>query len=559
MPQHNVSSSLYRSLIDPSQEGQKSRALRRWFQDAYESFFSNFTANAKTFLKMKENVFETRPVLRKIFEEKGQLTLYEFSKQYNYSTQQIDTVRQEEFLTSFKAEVSSLLPQEVAESATNQMRAFYYANSTDHHGPSSYAGYVNSNLLMALPYLDNLDTKLKNIIVLSCADISFDNFSFPRGLLFHGFIGDEIYDNQLTFFGRAVDSCPVIYFKPYTMEAIKNIKSRIAALRSEKKIEKGPYHKLLQLIDEIYAHPDVLSCSTYMDQVTKTNYMLWQKLFAPPVKNPLNFVFVSQENIASRLLLSNHLKQDTTIHRLLFSPSHQTLLKKHFEGLMGAFSYEKKLGTHLFWALPKGEKYRKQLWFDGKFLVTEDGSFKLALTPENIQKGIEEKTLIPSILLIFMVISFYYGVRLLGGQNQTTYLTHMKEAYLAMHTELGDAEVVVYASNVRTDDLAISRPVLAFIENAKGKRVAASALDLVLYGNENTWTSIRDVAKNVTIDEALSRSFPNWYRMYYPPQVQEKEILAFTEEHIERLIGLDKKITSCAYIRPYTPPTPVSA
>jgi hypothetical protein len=102
----------------------------------------------------------------------------------------------------------------------------------------------------------------------------------------------------------------------------------------------------------------VLNCATFTEQVTKTNFDLWQTFFHEQV--PANFVSLEQETIVNRLLLKYHLDQSTIINQFLFDPSFEALMYHYFDGIMAGFSTKEQWGTYLFWALPRDQKYRMQ-------------------------------------------------------------------------------------------------------------------------------------------------------------------------------------------------------
>lgn len=182
--------------------------------------------NDELFLQLKEKVFEKQPELRNIVAQYGNMNLYEYSKRYNEPNTALKyKKRKKDFIKTFYREVKRLLGQEIANSCAEQLETNYRVTTTDHHGPLSEPGMVNCNIHESIPYL-NGKKDLKNIIVLGCANVSFDNFTFPRGLLFHSKTTGET-ENQLAFFPRAVRPCPIIYYPSYTTAHLENAHKRI--------------------------------------------------------------------------------------------------------------------------------------------------------------------------------------------------------------------------------------------------------------------------------------------------------------------------------------------
>ncbi len=501
----------------------------------------------RMFLKLKAKVFARRPELGNTADEHGDLSLYEYAKRYNEpnTAMQIEE-RRTQFIDTFAEEVKKLLGKEIAESCKKQLDKTYRITTADHHGPLSEPGMVNSNIHEALPYLNGDDT-VKNIMVLGCANVSFDNDTFPRGLLFHSAGPTEVTNNQLTFYPRSVRPCPVIYYPAYTMDNLENAYKRIETWVKEKTITEHESQRLKLLLNEIYADPSVLSCNYFSEQITKTNFTVWKRIMKDYPDAP-NLIYIEQEGIVNKLLDNYHLDQDTFINKLLFTPKYQELLLKHFDGIMRGFSTKDKIGTYLFWALPNGQKYRVQLWKKGKYLQTDDGSYKIELTPEGLRGAIKRKELIPSTLMSFIILAFYYGVRLVGGKNQTTYLTQMKEAFITMLEEYDNKEESNYISDLRTTDLSINLPSLAYLQSPQETKIPATGIDFLLYGNETTFTIIKLLSKVLTVKELIYRSLPDYYKKFYKEDERDARLDKITKEDLEKYLGLGKTIVPSAKI-----------
>lgn len=504
--------------------------------------------NDALFLELKEQVFKKRPQLRNIIDRYGSLTLYQYAKHYNRTTQLTLDARKQEFINTYTDEVKRLLGSEVARSCRTQLETTYRITTTDHHGPLSEPGMVNSNIHEALPYLRG-DEVVKNIMVLGCANVSFDNATFPRGLLFHTRNGTELILNQLTFFSRAVRPCPVIYFPAYTTENLESAKTRLAQWEREGSITKEKNEELSKLLNEVYAHPSVMASKYFSEQVTKTNFALWKKIMKDNPQAP-NLIYIEQEGIVNKLLEKYHLDQKTLIHKMLFTSHYHTLILKYFDGILRGFSTKEKTGTYLFWALPKGSKYRVQLWKKGDFLQTEDGTYKIPLTPEGVRCAIRKKELIPSTLMSFIILSFYYGVRLVGGRDQTTYLTDMKKAFTRMQKEAGDIESIQYIKNVETRDLSLTLKSIAFFQapETRESRVSATGIDFLLYGNQTTFSLIRLLSKLLTLREAFYRTLPDFYQRSYKEEERDPLLASITKEDLEKYLGLGQTIIPSAKI-----------
>jgi len=488
--------------------------------------------------KLKEKVLEERPMLADILREGSGKSLYDLAVANCYPTKLVVPLeRKQEFLEVFSEETNRLLGPIIAKKATAQLDKYYFVSTVDHQGPNGNPRYLTSNLLASMPFFEPHDSLLSCQIVLSCANVSFGNASLPRGLIYHMPSQTDILESVINFFERNVDSRPVVYFRPYTQESIEEIKRRLNVLMHAKTLPEREYIILVSLIDSLYASPDVYKLSTFSEQMTVTNAMLWKHYFGNKKNQAPELVLLEQEHMANLLIL-RHIQKNSLVNKFILDNTFHALIMKNFEGIQGAFSLKEKSGTFLFWALPPGQKYRQQLWKKDNTLITNDGSYKVELTTEAISQEIIDKHLIPSLATVYVTLCFYYGLRILGGFNQTTYLTEMKHAFSQTLNEYQgkqDADIPI-----STTDLAFSRAILAFLKHPTGITVPASGLDIIMYGNESTWPEMIAAAKQIPLEKALYRALPSLYSAYYPKEKQEPGLLAITEQDVEKFTGLDK-------------------
>lgn len=232
---------------------------------------------------------------------------------------------------------------------------------------------------------------------------------------------------------------------------------------------------------------------------------------------------------------------------MLFDPRAEELLNKYFDGIMGAFTFSENIGTYLFWGISHEKNFRVQLWKRHGQLVASDGSFAIPFTPEALRKALEDGHIIPSMLLIFMVLSFYYGLKCLGGFSQVNYLTQMKHAYLAMQKELGNEADVKVASCVQTKELGEDLSI-AFANFGNNHLTLATGLDLILYHSPETWKTLTAVSNDITLSEALSAMFPSFYRVAYAGPTRDEALMSLTPPDITKLLDLNKKTKPCITI-----------
>jgi len=503
---------------------------------------------SEKFYTLREKVLERKPVLRHIVEKHGDKVLYDYAKEYaQVNLNPPIKRRQDELIGTIQRIVTERLGDDVGVSVGEQLKKYYFVSTTDHHGAICHPFFLNGNLISSATYFDASDPVLSNIIVLACANISLNNSSYPRGLLFHSNLGNQQEMHRLSFFPASDRLCPVYGYRSYTHYDIERMKQDIERKARTQAIAPTVAQKLMYLIDTVYASDQALSAATFSDQITLTNTRLWNQFFAPNHIDAPRLIYIEQETVVSELLINYHLNHDTIIKHILFNPKLESLIHKYFQGIRGAFSLFEQSGTYFFWALPKGQKYRQQLWKRGEYLVTADESYRIALAPDAIAEALRTKEIIPSMLLTFMVLAFYYGLKCLGGFSQVNYLTLMKRAYIKMLADLENYKSIEVCARVQTKELC-GEVTLAFLKNSEGTLMPATGLDLLLYGNDMTWTQFVELSKNVTLAEALNPLMSEFYKILFPENTRQADLAALTPEEITHLTGLHEKIKPCAIL-----------
>lgn len=505
------------------------------------------TASIEWLLKgIREAVLAKKPVLREILEKHGTKMLYDYAKDYDaVNVNPPVKRRQDEFITALGAIVERKLGAEIARSVEKQLEKFYYVSTADHHGPISHPFFVNSNLLIASPYGDFPESPLHNVIVLACANVSQNNSSFPRGIQFHSLTKGKTSVVSAPFFPAQTRLCPVFNFRAYTKEDIARTKKALQQKAQNGEARKIDADNVCQLISEIYEDPSAFACQTYSEQITRTNQKLWNKFFeSSNLTQAPQLVYLEIEEVVAELLVQYHLYNDTTVHHMLFDLTCFPLIHEYFEGITGTFSTTEGWGTYFFWALPEGAKYRVQLVREGNTLVTPDRSFTIPLTPEGIQKGLESKVLVPSTMLNYVLLSFYYGLKCLGGFSQVNYLTFMKHAYIKMQLDRGNYKSIEVCARAQTKEL-VGDVTIAFMQTLEGDLAPATGIDLALFGNSKTCGTFIDVAKRISLEEGLNPLMPELYRIIYPESERDENLLTLTSEQIARSTGIENKISPC--------------
>ncbi|MBI5221281.1 MAG: hypothetical protein HY979_00550, partial [Candidatus Magasanikbacteria bacterium] len=273
----------------------------------------------KNFRRLESAVFEKRPVLGEIINLHGNMTVFDYLDSYlSKEIRPANLERQNNLIEVVKEETELRLGKEVAQAVEKQLQKYYYVSTTDHFGPMYHPWVFNFNLVTSAVYQNSSDPDLKNVITLACANVSLNNFSFPRGFSFHSDSTGNIKNNRFSFLPSNSHSFPVYGFRSFTDQELLKVKNSLKESLNQKQICQNGYDGSSKILDEIYNLPEILEEKYYSDQVTKTNQAIWKKI-VPKINNKeINFVYLEQEWIVVKLLIKYHLNSKTTLSRIIF-------------------------------------------------------------------------------------------------------------------------------------------------------------------------------------------------------------------------------------------------
>ncbi|MER9442243.1 hypothetical protein NKI79_12600 [Mesorhizobium sp. M0340] len=156
--------------------------------------------------------------------------------------------------------------------------------------------------------------------------------------------------------------------------------------------------------------------------IKAANLMLWPKLFG----SSFAFLQIDDEDVAD--LVADHLSDAGSWlrTRLLEHPKIASNILAGLDGLAaGPWSGWLARGTDFFWFYENGK--RLPLRLVGGDLVQPATGMKVArFTVPDILERLADRSLIPNLLLIFLVLSILPGVRALGGSYQPLYYPLMR-------------------------------------------------------------------------------------------------------------------------------------
>lgn len=492
---------------------------------------TKITMNEALLSRIRDRVYERKPFLKAIIEKLGEKSILHYV--HGYADVEIHPLMQSrkvEFLDTFEREVTETLSPELAKKGRRQLEKTFFVSTNDHHGPMNAFDAFNAHLVLALDSIDGPPADATEaVIVFSCCNVSLNNISFPRGLLYSVNAPDGLAMKRLSLLPSNSHSCSLYGYRSYEPREIEKLRKLLRQNVRDHEISPAIAEKLDYIVTNIFGDPAILGRKMYSAQSSIINGKLWDLVFQGQSGAPA-FVSVGQERIVARILQDHHLRADTLIHRLLFHPDYERLTLKYFDGIYGAFSMNEGHGTYLFWGRSASTGMRLRMQRSGADLVSDDRTLSVPWTPEGIAEGLKNRTLIPSILLVFEVLSFYYGLKCLGGYSQVNYLTFMKDAFIGMMNELGETEAALACGPVSTKNW--SGFSFSYLQSQQGLVSPAQFIDLYLYKDTDMWRRLMDYAHVCTLDQAIQPLLPEIYRYSYPETERETDLVTMTTEDI---------------------------
>lgn len=431
---------------------------------------------------MREVVYGAKPHLKEIINNFGNESVLSYrEKQLKVSSAPEE--RKKELEAVVYDYVLRLFGQETAARAVDTLDEFWFVSTAEHHVPASHPFILSGTFVGGL---NTLKTGRDVQLIFSCAGVSMNNSSFPRGVSYHD---TELTDKK-------------IYFMPwkYRRHPVWNMPSAGSGLFDELEKNSDCQTKFRDLM--IGLKKDFLHVNSYADQITYFNKALFQQFIG--YENTA-LIYLTQETIVAELLTRFHLLKNTVINRLLFDTDWHRAFTKYFDGLTGAFNSVNGNGSWLFWSVKDGQ--RVSLHKENDNLVSADNKYSVALKPEAIARALANQEIMPTMALTFIVLSFYYGLNCGGGFSQVDYLPKMRTAYASVLLDFCLKDSV--ADQVQTDFLSLDYAFLSL--QAGTRQVLATGVDMLLYGKPETFERIRYLAESVKLKDALDNLIPEFY------------------------------------------------
>jgi len=497
---------------------------------------------------MKQLIWKRRPILGNIMQKRGEKTLFDYAKDFlDVNTLPGLDERKKEVVEVVEDLLKGRIGEDVAKEVATQLRKLPLVSTADHHAPIDHPFWVNANIIFALPIVANDDVHLKYLINFSFASVSVNNTSgFPRGILFHSGVDGSNDLIRLPFLPDKLKMGVVVRMQTFTSDDINKALSVLAQKERDGEVSSEKADGVRMCINKYFNIPEVLNSVSLASQITKINYRMWRDLFhsasGEVCKNVPDLIYLEIEKIVSKLLFEKHLNNpESLIYKFLFDKGSSSLVYKHFEKIHGAFSVKAGWGSYMFWATDD-KFYRVALMLKNGKLQSQDGCFSFDWDPESITVALRDKKIFPSMLLCYVLISLYYGIKCLGGFSQVNDLTLTKYAWREYLEEVGMKEEADNVENVQTKELGGDGMALVYMKSGAGKLMQATGIDMILEKGDTSFEKYIELSKRITLNQAMEPMLPEMYEVLYSQKDRDPQLDAIVSEQILENSELVRKI-----------------
>jgi len=458
--------------------------------------------------QIKKAVFARQKTLAEIYEKHGRLTLAEYVKSWKTRPMSPDNL----VVRHLEVSLRRIYGKELAAAVAVQFSENGLVSTIDHHGIFGHPFFLNSNLIFSLK------AGVEFLPVLSTSGVSLNNSSWP-GCLALTDQGDNRLA-RLSFFSDDQKTRTVFKSDRITPARQSDALGKAAGLGFLSAEQKKQLSKLL---DNVFRQADF---ANFSDQACFFSHEIWKAVFPSAPR----LVYFPLEDLVSGILAEAVCADpEHILHKLFFTPEGWGLAEKYFNGARGAFGGGK--GSFLFWGLDSKAR-RFAFVRQGKSLV--GGNKSLGLEPERIAAALQAREIYPTSLVCFLVL-LHYGATCIGGFNQTTWLTEIKNKFAALLAETGEAEASSAVASQEAGNFAEGS--LAILRNNSGY-FKASALDLYL--RRLNYFGLVELAGKMTLAQSIEAELPEVYRIGVPAAEKEAGLMALGLGEIVKLNGLEE-------------------
>jgi hypothetical protein len=451
-----------------------------------------------------------------------------------------------------RAECRELLGDEVASRLARQLSTHPVIETASHHGPLVFPPFFQAVSIFGLGIAAG-----DVVPVFGTARGRLSDRSYPCGLRLAG-------GAVVTFFpgsdrAMLLSAAPALDHASITRACAQ---LRSAALKQD--VGEGQRRELESILLEDFDDPRVLGLPTFSAQSTVINYRLWDRLHPSRAGIGPDLVCLELERVVNRVLAKDLLDATSLLHRVLFDSKTRSSVLRHLDGSTGCWHAERlgrmsdpaidprereKLsgaaGSAFFWGVNKRGRGIHLALSEGdsgisilKGIDPSGHPFSVPLTPEALLEGLAAGTLLPSLFVIFLVLTFARAFKCLGGIRQIGYLPGMQSPFAAALEERGLASWARHVRGLPTAGWTLGLvPILA--RRTAGQLDPAGPIEVLAAGGFTAERLAR--LREVTVADAFASILPTMYAMA-PERDPELAAIGATDvgaELLDRLVRVD--------------------
>ena len=406
------------------------------------------------------------PAVSALLERHGNETLRGYLKQLRHRPLP-DILPSEELLTEVRDYFTPFFGAETAEDCAALLRRCRCLPTANHHHPAFEYMTVQDTILCD-QWLRIQGEQGDIVPIMACANLSLTSPLYPRGMVVYDCAAPEGWLRLPLYPWKLKRNC-VAALEGMTPGMADSALNRLTKETQEGTITASMAAALESYLREILLSDGVQQYGTLCRQTTVINAMLSQRYFTD--RKP-QYLWMSMETIAARLLVRDMGKEGTLLHQLLFGKDLRTALFRALDGVTGCWTGDDG-GTHFFWGIDRRAirfplRLREEA---GETLLTGCNSLgedvTVPFTPQALAEGLRNETLLPGMLLCFLEIHFLRDFTVFGGFHQPTYLAQMRRGLAQALREQGGLEREAEIIERKTDYMTLG---LIYLLRTRGVR-----------------------------------------------------------------------------------------
>ncbi|MCP3942181.1 MAG: hypothetical protein GY710_11945 [Desulfobacteraceae bacterium] len=390
------------------------------------------------------------PAVQRTLDRRGHETIAAFTRNHPFTTGP-GVQGKEDFFSIVHDFILPLLGPSIARRARADLEASPVLLTANHHGVDFFSQSVQGSLLFSL-MTRRQNPKASTIPVMACANIPLNNLTYPRGILIYQTMASNLEEipHKLPLFSDRLKSSVVSATGPIAEPQIQKALKRVAT--HTKCISSTISDTLVDILENVYAAPEIQHLSTYSEQSVVLNHKIWKRLYSDPRKAQ-DMIYLPLESIVAKLLEIDLHDPSSLISVLMFDPDVRQALMTALDGRRACWQEEKLkqriekdlcipgikrqldgCGTHFFWGVdPRNRLVPMHLTTSGGNDMALKGKdvkgqiYRFSFDPRSIKSALRKKLLMPSLFTSYTTLCLARGITCMGGYYQSEYLPIMQK------------------------------------------------------------------------------------------------------------------------------------